>query len=63
MAEGSVREVMDPQRDGGRMLSELSHLIAEVLDVSVERFADKDWLSGSLDTPSLMDAVIAIERT
>jgi acyl carrier protein len=61
MARAAVSEVL-ARRDGGCMLSELSHLIAEVLEVSVERFRDKSWLLGALDSESLMDIVVAIER-
>lgn len=62
MAGAPARELMDPQRDGGRVRAEVSRSMAEMPDMSAERFAGKAWLIGDVDTQSFRDAVVAIER-
>ena len=62
MAETTVGDVIDPQRDSSRVHAERSRPIADVPDVSGERFAGKAWVSGDLDTQSFEDAAVAIEH-
>ena len=62
MSGAVVGHVNDPPRRGDRMRSHLRRLIADVLNVTDERFADSNWLMQRLDGPSLMAAITAIER-
>ena len=54
----------DSFRRGARMREchELRLLIAEVLEVPVDDFDDEGWLTGDLDTESVMDVAAAIEH-
>ena len=61
MAEATVSDARDPQRDGGRVHAELTRLTADAPYVSAERFAGKAWVIGDLDSQSFTDAVVAIE--
>lgn len=45
-----------------RECQELRLLIAEVLEVPVDDFDDEGWLTGDLDTESVMDVAAAIEH-
>ena len=62
MAETTVGDVIDPERDSVRVHAERSRPTADVPDVSRERFAGKAWVSGDLDTQSFEAATVAIER-
>ena len=62
MADAVVTDVIGRQRDNGRVHTERSRGIADVPDVSADRFAGKAWVIGDVDTQSFMDAVLAIER-
>jgi acyl carrier protein len=53
---------MDVQAGQNHIASELSDLVADVLDESIARLADQAWLGSALEAHSLMDVVVAIER-
>jgi acyl carrier protein len=46
---------------GRALLMELRNTIAEVLDVSCEMIADRDYLADELDADSLMDVALVVE--